>query len=85
MKVRLITIGSISAGGKEVPSLRISGQWLAKIGFRFGKKAIISEQPGLLTIQLISFEEPELREAVGEYHTRSWPGEVYWKEETPCE
>jgi hypothetical protein len=84
MKVRLVTIGSINSGGKEVPYLRLSGQWLAKIGFRFGKKAIIREQPGQLTIQIVTFEESELREAAGEYQVRPWPG-TFWKEETSCE
>lgn len=71
MRVRLITVSSALAGGKEVPSLRISGQWLAKIGFSAGKKAIIQERPGQLTIQLITIEEVshtnEIKEAAGEY------------------
>jgi len=56
MKVRLITVSSITNGGKEVPALRLSGVWLAKMGFNLGKKVIVREQPGQLTIQLVSLE-----------------------------
>jgi hypothetical protein len=57
MKVRLLTVSTVSAGGRDVPALRISGDWLAKIGFRRGKKFIIQERAGQLTIQLITLEE----------------------------
>ena len=57
MKVRLMTVSSITNGGKEVPALRLSGDWLSKVGFNLGKKVIIQERPGQLTIQLISLEE----------------------------
>jgi hypothetical protein len=57
MKVRLLTVCAVSANGKDVPALRISGDWLAKVGFKLGKKVIIREQPGQLTIQLITLEE----------------------------
>jgi hypothetical protein len=57
MKVRILTVGTVSAGIKDVPALRISGDWLAKIGFRKGKKFIIQERSGQLTLQLVTLEE----------------------------
>jgi hypothetical protein len=57
MKVRLLTVTNAVSNGKDVPALRISGEWLTKIGFNHGKKVIIQERPGQLMIHLISFEE----------------------------
>jgi hypothetical protein len=57
MKVRLLTVSSVSANGKEVPALRISGDWLAKAGFCGGKNFIIQERAGQLTLQLVTLEE----------------------------
>lgn len=54
MKVRLLTVSAINTNGKDVPALRLSGDWLTKIGFNHGKKVIVQEKPGQLTIQLIS-------------------------------
>jgi molybdopterin biosynthesis enzyme MoaB len=56
MRVRLLTVSATNANGKEVPALRLSGDWLAKQGFNLGKKVIVREQPGQLTIQLVSLE-----------------------------
>jgi hypothetical protein len=52
-KVRLFTVSSVNEKDKKVPSLRISGEWLGKLGFNLGRKYIIQEQPGQLVIQLI--------------------------------
>ena len=57
MKVRLLTVSTATANGKDVPALRLSGDWLSKVGFNLGKKVIVQERPGQLTIQLISLEE----------------------------
>jgi hypothetical protein len=57
MKVRLLTVSNVYTGGKEVPALKISGDWLAKVGFRQGKKFIIQERVGELTLQLVTLEE----------------------------
>jgi hypothetical protein len=57
MKVRLLTVSAVNANGKDVPALRISGDWLAKLGFCQGKKYTIQERAGQLTLQLITFEE----------------------------
>lgn len=57
MKVRLLTVSTVSSGNKEVPALRLSGDWLAKLGFVHGKKFIAEEQDGKLTLQLITLEE----------------------------
>ena len=57
MRVRLLTVSTATAGGKEVPALRLSGDWLSKNGFRQGKNVIVREQPGQLTILLVSIEE----------------------------
>jgi hypothetical protein len=53
-KVRLHTVSSVRDNGqKKVPSLRISGEWLEKLGFQLGRQYVIHEQPGQLVIQLI--------------------------------
>jgi hypothetical protein len=57
MKVRILTVGTVSVGVKDVPALRISGDWLAKVGFCRGKKFIIQERSGQLTLQLVTLEE----------------------------
>lgn len=58
MKVHKLTVSYIHANQKTVPAIRISGAWLARIGFDLGQKAIIREQPGQLVIQLA--EEADL-------------------------
>lgn len=57
MKVRMLTVSTMTANGKNVPAIRLSGEWLGKVGFGLGKKIIVREQPGQLTIHLITFEE----------------------------
>jgi len=59
MKVRMLTVSAVLAGDKEVPALRLSGQWLAKMGFSLGRKVIVQERPGQIIIQAISIEEGE--------------------------
>ena len=57
MKVRLLTVSNVYTGGKEVPALKISGDWLTKIGFRQDKNFIVKERAGELTLQLVTLEE----------------------------
>jgi hypothetical protein len=57
MKVRLLTVSSATANDKDVPVLRLSGDWLDKIGFRQGKNFIVKERAGELTLQLVTLEE----------------------------
>ena len=57
MKVRLLSVSRASANGKDVPALRISGDWLEKIGFRQGKNFIVKGRAGELTLQLVTLEE----------------------------
>jgi hypothetical protein len=59
MKVRRLTVSTVSANGKDVPALRISGDWLTKVGFCRGKKFIIRERAGELTLQLVTLEEAD--------------------------
>jgi len=37
---------------KEVPIIRLSGDWLKALGFHSGSKVVVREQPGELVIQL---------------------------------
>ena len=57
MKVRLLTISSTTAGNKEVPQIRMQGNWLEKLGFITGKKIMIEESYGKLLIRLVTIEE----------------------------
>ncbi|HEX3030542.1 MAG TPA: SymE family type I addiction module toxin [Clostridia bacterium] len=54
MKVRVSTISTTTANTKEVPQIRIQGIWLDKLGFKSGKKVIIEESYGKLTLKLIT-------------------------------
>ncbi len=63
MKTRRLTVSSIYANDKQVPAIRLSGNWLGKNGFQTGRKFVIDEKPGSLTIRLI-LEEDE-RDVVG--------------------
>lgn len=57
MKVRLLTVYSTYANDSEMPQIRIQGKWLEKLGFTPGKKFIIQEKSGELTLKSISIEE----------------------------
>ena len=52
MKDHRLTVGYIYRNEKEVPTIRLSGDWLGRQGFGLGKKVIVREQPGQLVIQL---------------------------------
>jgi hypothetical protein len=53
MKDRKLTVGYQYAGEKKVPSLRLSGEWLAAAGFGFNQKVLVRQTPGQLAIQLL--------------------------------
>jgi hypothetical protein len=57
MKDRRLTIGYLYSNEKEVPMIRLAGDWLNRQGFSLGKKVIVREMPGQLVIQL---EEADL-------------------------
>ena len=57
MKTRAHTVGSTRVHKKRVPQIRLSGQWLERQGFRPGRKFIIREMAGSLTLSLILTEE----------------------------
>jgi formylmethanofuran dehydrogenase subunit D len=52
MKNRRLTVGSTYFKEKEVPFIRLSGDWLKNLGFSSGQKVVIREEPGILVIQL---------------------------------
>ena len=52
MKNRRLTVGYIHSNEKEVPMIRLAGDWLGRQGFSLGKKVIVQETPGQLVIQL---------------------------------
>ncbi|ARE86378.1 SymE family type I addiction module toxin [Clostridium formicaceticum] len=56
MKVRLLTVFSVTANDSEVPQIRLQGKWLEKLGFRYGKKIIVEEKAGQLLIKLVAIE-----------------------------
>jgi toxic protein SymE len=37
----------------RVPEIKISGKWLEKLGFNYGKKIMVTVSEGSLTIQLL--------------------------------
>jgi len=58
MKEHRLTVGYSYRNEKEIPTLRLTGDWLSRQGFGLGKKVIVREQPGILVIQLA--EEADL-------------------------
>jgi hypothetical protein len=60
MKTRRLTVSSIYANDKQVPAIRLSGNWLVKNGFQTGRKFVVDEQPGSLTIRLILEEDEDV-------------------------
>jgi hypothetical protein len=58
VKNRRLTVGYTYFNEKEVPYIRLSGDWLNRQGFSLGKKIVVREQPGQLVIQLA--EEADL-------------------------
>ena len=52
MKDHRLTVGYTYFKEKEVPYIRLSGDWLNRQGFRVSKKIVVREQPGILVIQL---------------------------------
>jgi len=59
LKVRVLTITSVTSNKKEVPQIRIQGDWLEKLGFTTGKKMIVAESYGKLVLRRVNFtEEP---------------------------
>ena len=57
MKTRRLTVSSIYSNEKQVPAIRLSGNWLVKNGFQTGRKVVVDEKPGSLTIRLILEED----------------------------
>ncbi|EPR08080.1 SymE family type I addiction module toxin [Ruminiclostridium papyrosolvens] len=56
MQVRLLTVYSTYINNSEIPQIRIQGKWLEKLGFIQGKKFIVEEKQGQLTLKVISLE-----------------------------
>jgi hypothetical protein len=57
MKTRRLTVSSTYFNEKKVPYIRLSGNWLIENGFQTGRKIMVDEQPGSLTIRLILEED----------------------------
>jgi hypothetical protein len=57
MKTRRLTVSSIYSNEKQVPAIRLSGNWLVKNGLQTGRKVVVDEKPGSLTISLIFGED----------------------------
>ena len=39
-----------SPGGKEVAYIRLSGQWLEKVGFGIGQRFVVRQSPGRIEL-----------------------------------
>ena len=52
MKNRRLTVSYLFIKEREVPMIRLSGDWLKALGFDSGRKVIVREQPGELVIRL---------------------------------
>jgi hypothetical protein len=59
MKIRNLSVSSIYVNEKQVPAIRLSGNWLANIGFKIGYKVAVIERPGSLVVNLVVPEEDE--------------------------
>jgi len=54
MKVRQLTVCSLLSNRGSVPHLRLSGKWLARLGFLPGGKVAVEEGDGWITLRLVS-------------------------------
>jgi hypothetical protein len=52
VKDHRLTVGYTYFNEKEVPYIRLAGDWLNRQGFNVSKKIVVREQPGQLVIQL---------------------------------
>lgn len=57
MNNRVLSISYVSANNNEVPSIRLQGKWLEKLGFKHGNKVFVEEAKGEIILRLIDFEE----------------------------
>jgi hypothetical protein len=57
MKTRRLTVSSTYFNEKKVPAIRLSGNWLFENGFQTGRKIVVDEKPGSLTIRLLLEED----------------------------
>ena len=48
------------SGGKEVAYIRLSGQWLAKLGFGIGQRFVVHESPGRIELMVNGLAQSEL-------------------------
>jgi hypothetical protein len=57
MKIHRLTVSSIRTEEKQVPIIRLSGNWLTGFGFKIGCKVIVYEQPDSLLLTLLPENE----------------------------
>ena len=57
MKARNLTIGYTFIKEKEIPTIRLSGNWLADYGFQIGRKVTVAETAGEIHIRLTLDDE----------------------------
>lgn len=53
MKDHKLKVGHAYFKEKEVPLIRLSGDWLKQLGFGLGQRVVVREGPGQLVIQLV--------------------------------
>ncbi len=54
---RQLTVSSIQVNDKQVPCIRLSGNWLAENGFKKGRKIHVYVKPGSLLLNLVLPED----------------------------
>ncbi len=56
--IRILSVTGQSAYlYQEVPTIRLHGKWLRKLGFRIGQKVVVEQGQGHLTISILGKEK----------------------------
>lgn len=61
-RTRMLTVCDLSAGNLDnprIPTVRLSGRWLAELGFSAGQKVHIKANPGRLVLTLANEEQSD--------------------------
>ncbi len=65
MNEHILTVSRIHRNDRQLPLIRLSGQHLRQCGFQIGSKLQVRLQPGRITLQLLTPEQPDVPEIAG--------------------
>ena len=60
MNFKIYKIGGIYQNNKQVPSIRLNGNWLEKLNFSIGEQVVLYQNEDMLVITKVTHEQTEL-------------------------